>query len=88
MCGCTLCLVYGGVSVALVELVSVRVCVVPASSFCADLMGVAHFLSDRRLRPDWPPELGGVGVDCTEPAVCLTPADMSSRQSYIVTLTY
>ena len=35
------------------------------STFSADLMGVAHFLADRRLRTDWP-ELGGVGVDWTE----------------------
>lgn len=35
------------------------------STFSADLMGVAHFLRDLRLRVDWP-ELGGVGVDCTE----------------------
>ncbi len=37
----------------------------PLSTFSADLMGVAHFLRERRLRVDWP-ELGGVGVDCTE----------------------
>ena len=34
----------------------------PFSTFWADLMGVAHFLADLRLRVDWP-ELGGVGVD-------------------------
>lgn len=37
----------------------------PLSTFSADLMGVAHFLRERRLRVDCP-ELGGVGVDCTE----------------------
>lgn len=37
----------------------------PFSTFSADLMGVAHFLAERRLRVDWP-ELGGVGVDWIE----------------------
>lgn len=53
-----------GVSVVLVELVSVilNVTLSPWSSLRALLMGVAHLRSDRRLRPDCPPELGGVGV--------------------------
>lgn len=37
----------------------------PFSTFSADLMGVAHFLRDLRLRVDWP-EFGGVGVEGTE----------------------
>lgn len=37
----------------------------PFSTFSADLMGVAHFLRDLRLRVDWP-EFGGVGVVGTE----------------------
>lgn len=37
----------------------------PFSTLSADLMGVAHFRRDLRLRVDWP-EFGGVGVDCTE----------------------
>lgn len=39
-------------------------------------MGVAHFLAERRLRTDWP-ELGGVGVDCTE-LVLVEPAFTTS----------
>ena len=35
-------------------------------------MGVAHFLRDLRLRPDWLPELGGVGVDCIDPSGLFT----------------
>lgn len=59
-----------GVIVLLVLLVSEREnCGIatrsPLSTLSADLMGVAHFLSERRLRVDWP-EFGGVGVDCTE----------------------
>ena len=46
------------------------------STFSADLMGVAHFLAERRLRADWP-ELGGVGVDCTE-LVLVEPAFTTS----------
>lgn len=34
----------------------------PFSTFWADLMGVAHFRADLRVRVDCP-ELGGVGVD-------------------------
>ncbi len=34
----------------------------PSSSLLALLMGVAHLRSDLLLRPDWPPELGGVLV--------------------------
>ena len=59
-----------GVTVLLVLLVSERdscgmVTRSPFSTFSADLMGVAHFLADLRLRADWP-ELGGVGVDWME----------------------
>lgn len=62
--------VESGVMVLLVLLVSEREnCGIgtrsPFSTFSADFMGVAHFLRDLRLRVDWP-ELGGVGVDCTE----------------------
>ena len=42
-------------------------------------MGVAHFLAERRLRPDWP-ELGGVGVDVTE-LVLVEPAFTTSAMT-------
>ena len=51
------------------------------STFSADLMGVAHFLAERRLRADWP-ELGGVGVDCTE-LVLVEPAFTTSVMAAI-----
>lgn len=53
----------------------------PFSTFSADLMGVAHFLRDLRLRVDWP-EFGGVGVDGTELVVTesgLAAPDMAVR---------
>lgn len=71
--GCFVALVIwaeSGVMVLLVLLVSERenwgmATRSPFSTFSADLMGVAHFLKDLRLRVDWP-EFGGVGVDWTE----------------------
>lgn len=79
-------LLESGVMVVLVLLVSVREswCNDTRSSlstFSADLMGVAHFLAERRLRADWP-ELGGVGVDCTE-LVLVEPALTTSVMAAI-----
>ena len=74
-------LLESGVIVVFVLLVSVseswcRDTLSSLSTFSADLMGVAHFLAERRLRADWP-ELGGVGVDCTE-LVLVEPAFTTS----------
>lgn len=47
---------------------------VPLSSFLADFMGVAHFLSLRPLLPT----LGGVGVDCVLALAEVVPLPTSS----------